>query len=57
MKKPVGVTKDVLERFIREAKNAGISEDVADALQESLIENGNCTEKALLEAIFPENKP
>lgn len=55
MKKPVGVTKDVLERFLTAAKDADVSGEVVEALRQSLIEDGKCTEKALLAAIFPDN--
>lgn len=56
MKKPIGVTKDILEEFLAKAGDEGVSSDIIAALRKALVEDGKSSEKAILEAIFPESR-
>lgn len=54
MKKPVGVTRGIIEDFLSKAEEQGVAKETISSLRQTLIEEGKSTEKALLQAIFPE---
>lgn len=54
MNKPVGVTKEIIESFLSEIGDEGVASDIVERLRGILIDDARCGEKALLQAIFPE---
>lgn len=55
-KKPVGVTKDLIEAFLAAAESSGIPTETISALRMTLVEEGKCSENSLVAAIFSEEQ-
>lgn len=54
--KLIGVTKDIVEKFLENLEATDLPPEIVSGLRETLVENGKRSEKVLLAAIFPSSE-